>query len=123
VDFIFLDYSSACDTVSHLKLLDQLKSIEIFYMVLKIIVNFLKKNRKQFVNYENFSSQLYDVVSGIIQSGKLFPTLFIIYVRKLVDVVKFSKLFQFTDDNVILKPIYSVFDTELLQNDLNCVQE
>ncbi len=53
MDVTFLDYSSAFDTVSHSKLFDELKSIGIFNKMLKIIVNFLK-NRKQFVNYEDF---------------------------------------------------------------------
>jgi hypothetical protein len=55
--------------------------------------------------------------------GKLPPLLFIdiIYVRKLGNIIKFSKLSQFADSS-ITKLIYDICDAESLQFDLNAVQ-
>ena len=122
VDFIFLDYSNAFVTISHSELLYELKCIGITDKMLKLITSFLKE-RKECVKYEDVYSELFNVISGVIQGGKMSPTLFNIYVRKLLSVILASKSAQYADDNVLYKPIFSHVDTQLMQTDLNAIHD
>jgi len=68
-------------------------------------------------------SELFDVVSGVIQGGKLSPILFNIYIREIISVISYSKPFKYADDTVLLKLIYDKSDNVLLQTDLDAVQK
>jgi hypothetical protein len=46
-----------------------------------------------------------------------------LYVKDIPNVVKFSKVYQYADDTVILKLIYSTNDIDLLQTDINLIHE
>ena len=49
----------------------------------------------------------------------LGPTLFVIYINTLIDVVQHSNLFLFADDNKLFKIIFNDEDTVLLQKDID----
>jgi hypothetical protein len=59
------------------------------------------------VNYDNFNSFLYEVISDVLQGGVLSPILYNIFVRNFPLVLKYSKPFEFTNDTDIIKGVFS----------------
>ena len=114
IDIIYLDFQKAFDTVQHQRLLKKLKGYGIQGKVLCLIESFLK-NRKQRVQVNGSSSDWADVSSGIPQGTVLGPTLFLIYINDLPDVVH-SFVKRFADD----AKIYAIFNT---QEEANIVQQ
>jgi hypothetical protein len=72
VDAIFLDYSYPFASLWHSDLIHDFKDIGINGKMLKLIISFLT-SRKQFLKFEEFISELYDFISGVIQGGKQSP--------------------------------------------------
>ena len=83
-------------------------------MVLNWIKDFLS-NRRQNVVVRGTSSKWSSVISGVPQGSVLGPTLFIIYVNDLPDVIQ-SYVSIFADNTKIYRPITS---PEILQSDIN----
>ena len=84
------------------------------------IFNFLI-NRRQKVILGNAHSSLVDVSSGVPQGTVLGPILFLIYIDDLPDCVRYSTIRLFADDCIIYRPIKSIEDTQLLQEDINAI--
>ena len=116
VDGIFLDFSSAFDKVDHNLLLGKLHSMGIRGQLLRWIQNFLYM-RKQRITFKGVVSEWCNVTSGVPQGSVLGPILFLLFVNDLNDVVS-SSLFQFADDNSIVRPIYGDLDHKILQQDI-----
>ena len=93
-----MDFAKAFDTVSHLKLLDKLRSYRLNATVIDWINNFLV-SRTQSVMINDSVSAYCDVTSGIPQGSVLGPVLFVIYINDLVDVVKHSSIKLYADDS------------------------
>ena len=75
------------------------------------------KHRKQRVQVDGSSSDWADVTSGIPQDSVLGPTLFLIYINDLPDVVhNFEKLFA--DDAKLYAVVNAVDDAKTVQDDL-----
>jgi hypothetical protein len=72
-------------------------------------------NRKQFVKYDYCVSQLYDITSGVIEGPKLNPILFIVFLRKLLNVIQYPMPFTYAD-NTLINFIFS-------KDDLNAINE
>jgi len=99
IDVVYLDFQKAFDKVPHNRLLSKLKSYGPTGMVLNWINDFLS-NRRQKVVVRDTSSKWSSVISV------LGPTLFIIYVNDLPDVIQ-SYVGIFADDIKICCPITS----------------
>ena len=69
----------------------------------------------------NAHSSLVDVSSGVPQGTVLGPILFLIYINDLPDCVRYSTIRLFADDCIIYRPIKSIEDTQLLQEDINAI--
>lgn len=117
VDVIFIDLSKAFDKVSHSGLKLKLESFGIHYAVIDWISDFLHE-RRQRVRVNGALSSWEPVKSGVPQGTILGPLLFLLYINELPAIAK-SSVLLFADDIKIWRPIYSMSDRIVLQEDLN----
>jgi len=117
-DTIYLDFAKAFDKVDHQILLKKLHKIGIRGNLLRWIQAFLS-DRFQEVSVEGFKSFIFAVISGVIQGSVLGPILFLVFINDISQSVQNSSVKCFADDTRISRPIESLYDAELLQNDLD----
>ena len=117
VDVIYCNFMKAFDKVPQKRLLKVLK----YYCIPSKIVDWIESfltNSKQRAIVNGTPSSWYDVISGVPQGSVLGPILFI-YINTLIEVVKYSDLFLFADDNKLFKIIQTKQDSSLLQYDID----
>ena len=119
-DVIFLDLSKAFDSVPYERLLLKLNRHGIDGPLLLWFGNFLK-NRQQRVTIRGTFSTWSPVTSGVPQGTILGPTLFLLYVNDIPNVVT-SSIKMFADDTKIYREINNAEDTLALQSDLDCLE-
>jgi len=122
IDIIFLDFSNAFNCVPHFALFKKLSKIGISGSFLKIIIDSFK-NRKEFISYNNCNSNPYCIKVGIPQGQVSSPIYFNIYKSDLIECIKYSKLYEFADDTVLVKIIKNNDDRKQLQSDLNNISQ
>ena len=115
-----LDLSKAFDSVPHERLLLKLNRHGIDGPLLLWFRNFLK-NRQQRVTIRGTFSNWSPVTSGVPQGTILGPTLFLLYVNDIPNVVS-SSIKLFADDTKIYREINNAEDTLALQSDLDCLE-
>ena len=94
---IFIDLSKAFDTVNHSILLQKLKAYGIQSENLKWFRSYLS-NRKQFLSYNDFKTEMKIVKCGVLQGSILGPLLFLIFVNDLNNSTKVLDSVLFEDD-------------------------
>ena len=77
--------------------------------------------RFQFVRFNNTTSDIFNVTSGVPQGSHLGPVLFNIFINDLRSVLKYSNCLLFADDLKLFRKIRDPFDCQLLQYDLNSI--
>lgn len=97
---LFVDLSKAFDTVDHSILKRRLFDIGLSEQAVGWFDNYLS-NRKQCVHFEDSSSTLLNVATGVPQGSVLGPILFVIYVNTLGRIIPNTKLHFYADDMVI----------------------
>ena len=116
IDVIYTDFSKAFDSVPHCRLLKKIESLGIQGNVLNWIKGFLS-DRKQQVRVDGKSSRWREVMSGIPQGSVLGPSLFVIFINDLPDVVD-SLCKLFADDVKVFQRVNIRRENHALQNDL-----
>jgi len=120
VDSVYLDFRKAFDSVPHQRLLVKLKAYGIDGTLLTWMRDFLHQRRQRVV-INGSQSPWCEVTSGIPQGSVLGPTLFVVYINDLPDVIT-STVKIFADDSKIYRPICSHADQVALQRDLCAVE-
>ena len=95
---VYLDFSKAFDTVNHKILLNKLEHYGIRGPALLWFESYLS-DRKQFVTYDNASSNCSLISCGVTQGSILGPLLFLIYINDLNNVCKDAMSIFFADDS------------------------
>ena len=120
-DVVFLDFAKAFDTVPHKRLIAKLRAYGLNECLVKWIESFLHKRQQRVVMGEGVSFWAW-VLSGVPQGSVLGPLLFIIYINDLCEDLHYTgKLYA--DDTKVISAINTLYDSQLLQADLNKINE
>ena len=117
---IFLDLSKEFDTVNHNILLEKLKAYGIQSENLKWFRSYLS-NRKEFILYGEFKTEMKIVKCGVPQGSILEPSLFLIFVNDLSHSTKVLDTVLFADDKNLfssdnnIKTLFETANQELSQ--------
>ncbi len=120
IDVILMDFKKAFDSVPHLRLITKLKAYGFENPLLGWINNFIT-GRTQRVSINGSFSNWHRVRSGIPQGSVLGPLLFVLYINDLPLDIN-SSIYMFADDTKISRPISTINDCMLLQDDINTLQ-
>ena len=110
---IFIDLSKPFDTVNHNILLEKLKANGIQSENLKSFRSYLS-NRKQFILYDNFKTEVKIVKCDVPQGSILGPLLILIFVNDLSNSTKVFDPVLFADDTNLFRSgnnIRTLFET------------
>lgn len=118
VDVVYMDFMKAFDTVPHRRLLGKLETYGISERTREWIRAFLT-DRKQQVSVNGETSKWKSVTSGIPQGSVLGPTLFVLYINDLPDLVDSTAL-MFADDTKLYRDTRKNVD---MQKDLDNLQK
>ena len=95
-----LDLSKAFDCLSHSILLDKLRFYGINEMGYNLMKNYLE-NRKQFVQFDSYSSKMKSIDNGVLQGSILGPLLFLIYINDIPNSSNLFNLLMYADDTTL----------------------
>lgn len=121
IDIVLLDFSKAFDKVPHKRLVHKLHYYGIRNNNLKWISDFLN-NRQQQVLLNGITSSKLSVDSGVPQGTVLGPTLFLLFINDLPEIVKCNSRL-FADDCLLFKNVNNKNDASELQKDLSNLEK
>ena len=98
---ILIDFRKAFDTVEHSILLNKLHNYGIRGTALQWF-NIYLTNRYQYVNYNNTTSNMKQIVYGVPQGSILWPLLFLLYINDISSVSNVFSSLLFADDTTLL---------------------
>ena len=116
----YLDLKKAFDSVPHIYLLSKLHSYGFCDPIQGWLKSFLIGRRQKVCGLDTVSSW-HNVTSAIPQGSVLGPVLFLLYINDQPDTVA-SDVYMFADNTKIYRSMTSHEDTNILQNDLDCLQ-
>ena len=119
VGAVFIDFSKAFDTLSHVMLLEKLSSYGIKDGELLWFTDYLFC-RQQFVQIDGCCTVPNQVFAGVPQGSILGPLLFILYFNDVVDQLCQCKILMYADDTVLYYGNKDVLAIEhVLMNELH----
>lgn len=113
---IFIDLKKAFDTVNHKILLSKLEHYGVRGASLDWFESYLS-GRHQYVVFENESSSLKTITTGVPQGSVLGPLLFLLYINDLPNISSKLLFFLFADDTNIY------FESDSLLKLENCINQ
>lgn len=120
VDVIYTDFSKAFDKIVHSILLNKLDYYGFSNPLVSLMTSYLG-DRKLYVSYNGYNSNLYIATSGVPQGSNLGPLLFILFINDLTTQIKCGSLL-FADDLKLYATVSNVNDCLELQLNINLVE-
>lgn len=123
VDVLYTDFSKAFDRVDHNILINKLAKFNLPLNLIHWIRSYLS-NRRQFVRYRRAESTDFAVSSGVPQGSHIGPTLFLLFINDIVNIIDDVTLISlFADDIRIARAIKSTDDVASLQRIINRLKQ
>ena len=116
-DVVYLDLRKAFDSIPHDNLLVKLHSIGIYGQLWQWFQAYFS-SRSQCVVVNGVHSDTLPVTSGVPQVSILGPLLFLIFINDIPTLVQSISVLLYADDTKCYCPLAHVFDSLILQNDL-----
>ena len=97
---IYLDLSKALDSLSHGILLNKLQHYGLCDVAQNLLKSYLT-NRKQFVQYDEYSSDMKYTHNGVPQGSIMDPLLFLVCINDLPNSSKLFNFLMYADDTTL----------------------
>ena len=121
VDVIYTDFSKAFDSLDISTLLHRLGIYGASRPLLKLFASYLME-RKAYVSYNGFQSEMYNITSGVPQGSNLGPLMFVLFIDPLLKAFT-CRVAAYADDIKIFHEINDERDVALLQHNINFLCE
>ena len=100
VGAVFIDLSKAFDTISHAKLLEKLSQYGVNDGELEWFKDYLF-SLKATVSYNNCTSGVREIYTGVPEGSILGPLLFLIFFNDITDIINLAKIVKYANDTVL----------------------